>query len=773
MRRSTILIAVLIILCGVANAHAGSWLFTNPKFQAFDSNGDPLSGGKLHTYDCGTTTNKATYPTAADAAAATNANANPIVLDSRGEADVYGKGCTKFLLKTSADVQIWSEDNIELGVMGGIPGYYLSEYVDTTGPTTSAFQNAIDDIASAESILVVDVDDALSENVTVPATLTLTFIQGNTITTTGYTLTINGPMIAGPFQIFSGTGTEVFGAGYVTEALPQWWGGVPDGSTDNASAINDALASGVKLILLSNGTWGIDSPILLLNSLVTLRGAGMVGTEIAPLSADISGSLSTNALIINQVNAFNGTIERIRFPNSGVSYTGYAISAEEGGSDSQECFISLTLKDCWFDLGTLAAGAFNGGMLNSWIANNQLDNMKVGFNLTGTAGSANDIHFVNNKIADNQERSFIASDSTIGATRLLINGLTTTDTNQQFLINIDNATNSIFNNITMTASNSSGTVPGLASINNSSNITLSNCHAIRSSGDMKGITISGGSSVSIIASRIVNVSGTGNYAILVEDAGNDVLIDGLYVTGGDEEQISTNGAGGHLLITDSVFTGGNSSVIDEQGTETINITLEGCQLLNSEQDAGSDDMIIFATSGRFHIKNCTIGIDDGTGTPGSIFKLTGTGAFVMEGNTFIGGIDIFDASHTQYASEEQLLGSEQVNLSNTGAAKRTIFTLPANTTAIITKVVVRDPAASLSGGSDFDIGSGANAGTWRQAIDLSSMTATTDYMVIPAVAATPTKYTIEPAAAEFGIKPITGATANPANATIDVYGILN
>ena len=83
-----------------------------PKVQYLDSNGDPLVGGKLYTYDPGTTDNKATYPTLADAVAKTNANANPVILDSRGEASVVLAGNTKLVLKDSADATIYTVDNV-------------------------------------------------------------------------------------------------------------------------------------------------------------------------------------------------------------------------------------------------------------------------------------------------------------------------------------------------------------------------------------------------------------------------------------------------------------------------------------------------------------------------------------------------------------------------------------------------------------------------------------------------------------------------------------
>jgi|GEM_PF-4347601 hypothetical protein len=59
------------------------------------------------------------------------------------------------------------------------------------------------------------------------------------------TLTINGTLDAGLYQIFSctGTGKVVFGAGAVKEVYPEWWGAVGDGSTDDYTPCQAALTA--------------------------------------------------------------------------------------------------------------------------------------------------------------------------------------------------------------------------------------------------------------------------------------------------------------------------------------------------------------------------------------------------------------------------------------------------------------------------------------------------------------------------------------------------
>lgn len=79
------------------------------KAQFIDAAGVPLAGGLLYTYVAGTTTPQATYT---DSTSST-ANSNPIILDSRGEANIWLTGATyKFVLCDSTNTEIWTVDNI-------------------------------------------------------------------------------------------------------------------------------------------------------------------------------------------------------------------------------------------------------------------------------------------------------------------------------------------------------------------------------------------------------------------------------------------------------------------------------------------------------------------------------------------------------------------------------------------------------------------------------------------------------------------------------------
>jgi hypothetical protein len=113
-------------------------LAPSPRFRAFTAGSKtsaalPLVGGKLWTYAAGTTTPKATFTTAGG----TIPNTNPVILDARGEANVWlGTGSYKFVLTDAKGVQQGGPvDNIK-----SIDQYFAEAKEYTDGVTTSLTQ---------------------------------------------------------------------------------------------------------------------------------------------------------------------------------------------------------------------------------------------------------------------------------------------------------------------------------------------------------------------------------------------------------------------------------------------------------------------------------------------------------------------------------------------------------------------------------------------------------------------------------------------------------
>jgi hypothetical protein len=103
-------VGALLLLPVIAPVYQASAavLMTAPKIQLFDSNGDPLAGGKVYTYSAGTDTPKDTYTNAGGG----TANANPVVLDASGRADIWLSGAYKIVVKDSTDATISTTDNV-------------------------------------------------------------------------------------------------------------------------------------------------------------------------------------------------------------------------------------------------------------------------------------------------------------------------------------------------------------------------------------------------------------------------------------------------------------------------------------------------------------------------------------------------------------------------------------------------------------------------------------------------------------------------------------
>lgn len=153
------------------------------------------------------------------------------------------------------------------------PFLKVSSY-DSLSAAISAIGNSVVD-------LVVDRVETLAADVTIPSNVDLRFVRGGMISG-AYTLTINGGIEAGLFQIFS---SDLTIAGALTVAKPEWWGAIVNGLVDCTSAIQSAL-NVAKTVLLSSGTYKRSSSISF-----TLSGQALVG--VGEISTIISGTDNT------------------------------------------------------------------------------------------------------------------------------------------------------------------------------------------------------------------------------------------------------------------------------------------------------------------------------------------------------------------------------------------------------------------------------------------------------------------------------------------------
>ena len=133
----------------------------------------------------------------------------------------------------------------------------------------ASFSAAIDAIGASDKTLIIPDEQAVSDDKTVPANVTLKFMQGGSLNiSAAKTVTINGHIEAGLYQIFEGAGTVVFGVGSVKEVYPQWWGAIGDNTADDTISLQAAATALPDYgTLVASGHCKITSPITFSNKL--------------------------------------------------------------------------------------------------------------------------------------------------------------------------------------------------------------------------------------------------------------------------------------------------------------------------------------------------------------------------------------------------------------------------------------------------------------------------------------------------------------------------
>lgn len=316
LRILALVLLALFINTSVAGAAAS--LFSYPKFHATSATGAPLAGGLVYTYEAGTTTAKTTY---SDSALKTP-NANPVVLDSNGDATIYLDGATKAVLKTSADVTVRTTTSAK-GILSSRDGYEV-DVLNTYGSGRSYSKASIDAALAAIGTttkaklllrpgtwtIISNADYSAYKNITwkIPAGAVFSV-------STGATLTLNGSLETGRHKIFTtaGTGKVVFREGSVKEVYPEWWTeNTTPGRTDMTPAITRAINSTDKKVIITGtnlvdcatdlgwtATWG--KVAFTMKSKMHLKGIPSksiikvkngVSSDSAPVSYNIFGSVS-------------------------------------------------------------------------------------------------------------------------------------------------------------------------------------------------------------------------------------------------------------------------------------------------------------------------------------------------------------------------------------------------------------------------------------------------------------------------------------------------
>lgn len=321
-------------------------LIPYPKFYATDENGEPLVGGKLFTYEAGTTTKRDTYTDASGGVA----NTNPVILDSSGLANVWIDPAYfyKFVLSPSTDTDpptdpIWTVDDIGVTTPEGLRGL---TFVSDTGSTADSDPGAGKfkwNNATQSSATVLYFDDLTSDGVS------LTTFWAS-LAETGF-ISLQQSDASENWQLWKWTALPVDGTGYrkFTVTLQAFGGAIPDAksvltlftsgvkgavvgpasSTDNALVRWDGTTG--KLVQNSNATLD-DTGNLTLAGVLALP-AGAVGAPALYLGGD-----TTTGLYRPASNQFATTVsgtQRGLWSSSGLSINGLLVLPNASATDNR------------------------------------------------------------------------------------------------------------------------------------------------------------------------------------------------------------------------------------------------------------------------------------------------------------------------------------------------------------------------------------------------------------------------------------------------------
>jgi hypothetical protein len=301
--------------------------------QFLDNSGNPLSGGKIFTYAAGTTTPQATYTSSSGV----TAHSNPIILDAAGRVpsgEIWlADGLQyKFLIKTSADVQIGSYDNI-IGINSNFVNYTNSQEIQTATAGKTVFTLTTMVYQPGTNSLSVFVDGvnqygpgalyAYQETSDTVVTFTSGLHAGAEVKFT--TSAINASSYGDAEQVsytppYTNSVTTNVELKLAQTVSVKDFGAVGNGVADDTVALKAAVASGAASVFIPAGTYRFNDTLNVTAAGLTIYGEG---TKSILQFFDTTGK---NAISVSAVTNNYRTIRFADFSLTGTATCGNGIN---------------------------------------------------------------------------------------------------------------------------------------------------------------------------------------------------------------------------------------------------------------------------------------------------------------------------------------------------------------------------------------------------------------------------------------------------------------
>jgi hypothetical protein len=212
----------------------------------------------------------------------------------------------------------------------------------------TTLQNAITSVGGSQTLLRIPAGTwSIGANFTIPANVTLKPERGAILSIANeVTLSINGGLDAGLYQIFSctATGKVVFGSGAVKEVYPEWWAtNTTQGTTDMTAAIQAAINSMPGTYVTGAETTG--GGTVKLSPSIYAASAFEIKTGITVDLASGTHLRTSGTITMNTSSKLHGAGRQL----SQLTYSGtsYAVVADSSGNPGN--LIDVEISDLWLN----------------------------------------------------------------------------------------------------------------------------------------------------------------------------------------------------------------------------------------------------------------------------------------------------------------------------------------------------------------------------------------------------------------------------------------